>query len=209
MAWTRRTEMHHSLWALCGELNLLAKMHWSCELWLLMLSSSSMYSPLRFHWLRNKGVQVSVCFFTKYRVSEDSRAGKRLRLILVLRETNVESGPAESSTTTLIEGFLLWEWCLFMDLWGAVWLPQKAERDYAILKMAARHCVSLTKVHVSHGEFSKVHICKKFSFFVEGKTSSCVSKSKSWTLWPKSLTEIHKRTATWNVEIEMKNKKKE
>lgn len=42
-------------------------------------------------------------------VSEDSRAGKRLRLILVLRETNVESGPAESSTTTLIEGFLLWE----------------------------------------------------------------------------------------------------
>lgn len=52
---------------------------------------------------------MSVCFFTKYRVSEDSRAGKRLRLILVLRETNVESGPAESSTTTLIEGFLLWE----------------------------------------------------------------------------------------------------
>lgn len=70
-----------------------------------MLSRSSMYSPLRFHWLRNKGVQVSVCFFTKYRVSEDSRAGKRLRLILVLRETNVESGPAESSTATLIEGF--------------------------------------------------------------------------------------------------------
>ncbi len=70
-----------------------------------MLSRSSMYSPLRFHWLRNKGVQVSVCFFTKYRVSEDSRAGERLRLILVLRETNVESGPAESSTTTLIEGF--------------------------------------------------------------------------------------------------------
>lgn len=45
-----------------------------------------------------------VCFFTKYRVNEDSRAGKRLRLVLVLRETNVESGPAEKSTTTLIEG---------------------------------------------------------------------------------------------------------
>lgn len=92
MAWTRRTELHHSLWALWGELNLLLNkqtklnktMHWSRELWLLkrLLSRSSMYSPLRFHWLRNKGVQVSVCFFTKYRVSEDSRAGNSLRLII-------------------------------------------------------------------------------------------------------------------------------
>lgn len=31
---------------------------------------------------------------------------KRLRLILVLRETNVESGSAESLTPTLIERFL-------------------------------------------------------------------------------------------------------
>ena len=36
------------------------------ELWLLMYSRSSMYTPLRFYWLRNKGVQVSICFFTKF-----------------------------------------------------------------------------------------------------------------------------------------------
>ena len=99
-----------------GNSNLLAKKNKktksteSRELWLLTLSRSSMFIlHSGFTGSEIKGVQVSVCFFTKYRVSEDSRAGKRLRLILVLRETNVESGPAESSTTTLIEGFLLWE----------------------------------------------------------------------------------------------------
>lgn len=36
---------------------------------------SSIYSPLRFHWLRNKRVCTSLCFLTKYRVNEN-RAGK-------------------------------------------------------------------------------------------------------------------------------------
>lgn len=195
MASTRRTELHHSLWASCGELNLLAKMHWNCELWLLMWSRSSMYSPLGFHWLRNKGVQMSVCFFTKYRVSEDSRAGKRLRLILVLKETKWvwTSWKFNNHSDWRV---LLWEWCVFHGSLRCSMIASKGREGLNKSMMAAPHCVSSTKVHVSHGEFSKVHSCKKFSFFVEWKTSSCVSKSKSWTLWPKSLGEIHKRTTT-------------
>lgn len=66
-------------------------------------------SPRRCRWLRNEGVQVSVCLFNKYRVSEDSGAGKRLRLVLVLRETNVDSGLAEKFYNHSDWGGLLWE----------------------------------------------------------------------------------------------------
>lgn len=44
------------------------KKHYKFELWLLMYSRSSMDTPLRFYWLRNKGVQVSICFFTEFSV---------------------------------------------------------------------------------------------------------------------------------------------
>lgn len=140
-------------------------MHWSCELWLLMLSRSSMYSPLRFHWLRNKGVQVSVCFFTKYRVSEDSRAGKRLRLILVLRETNVESGPAESSTTTLIEGFLLWEWCLFSWISEVQYDCLKRQRGITQVKRWQLVIVSVWLKYMFHTASSQKFISVKFFLF--------------------------------------------
>lgn len=70
-------------------------------------------------------------------------------------------------TTTLIEGFYFGN-----DAFS--WISEvqydclKRQRGITqVLKMAARHCVSLTKVHVSHCEFAKVHFCKKFSFFVE------------------------------------------
>lgn len=77
----------------------------------------------------------------------DSRAGERLRLILVLRETNVQSGPAESSTTTLIEGFFT------LGMMPFPWISEvqydclkRQRRITQSLKVAARHCVSLTKV---------------------------------------------------------------
>lgn len=127
-----------------------------------MLSRSSMYSPLKFHWLRNKGVQVSVCFFTKYRVSEDSRAGKSLRLILVLRETNVESGTA--STTTLIEG-------VYFGNDAFSWVSEvpydclkKAERDYASLNDGSSSlCQYMYMFHSARSP--KFTYVKSFFFF--------------------------------------------
>ena len=44
----------------------------------------------------------------------------------------------------------------------------------------------------------------KSSLSLSNEKTSCVSKSKSWTLWPKSLAEIHIRTAT---EMSFKTKK--
>lgn len=75
---------------------------------------------------------------------------KRLRLILVLRETNVESGSAESLTPTLIERFLFF---FYFGNDALKWISEvqsdclKGRRGIAqVLKMAARHCASLTKV---------------------------------------------------------------
>lgn len=137
---------------------------------------------------------------------EDSRAGERLRLILVLKETKCWVWTSWKFNNHSDWRVLLWEWCVFHGSLRCSMIASKGREGLRNLMMAAPHCVSLTKVHVSHGEFSKVNFCKKFSFFVGSKTSSCVSKSKSWTLWPKSLGEIHKRTTNWNV---TKNKKKE
>ena len=176
MAWTRRTELHHSLWANWGTQSACKKMHWSRELWLLTLSSSSsMYFPLRFHWLRNKGVQVSVCFFTKYRVNEDSRAGKRLRLILVLRETNVSSLDQLKVRQPLwLKGFYFGNDAFSTDLWGAVWFASKGREG---LRKSEDGGSSLRQFdRSSRGEISKVHVCKKFSFFVEWKDVLCLQK---------------------------------
>lgn len=120
------------------ELNLLAKMHWNCELWLLMWSRSSMYSPLGFHWLRNKGVQVSVCFFTKYRVSEDSRAGERLRLILVLKETKWvwTSWKFNNHSDWRV---LLWEWRVFHGSLRCNMIASKGREGLNKSMMAAPH----------------------------------------------------------------------
>lgn len=64
-------------------------------------------------------IRVCKCLYASSpsSVSEDSRAGKkRLRLILVLRETKCYAW---------ISWLWLWEWRLVVDLWGAVWPPQK------------------------------------------------------------------------------------
>lgn len=64
--------------------------------------------------------------------------------------------------------------------------------------------MSVLLKYTFHMASSQKFISSKSSFFAERKTPSCVSKSKSWTLWPKPLTEIHKRTTT---EMSLKTKK--
>ena len=145
MAWTQRTELHHSLWASCGELNLLCKN--ALKLWAVVAYVKAAAACTLHSGFTGSEIRVCKCPYASSpsTVSEDSRAGKRLRLILVLRATNVESGPAESSTTTLIEGFFTLGMMPFNGSLRCSMIGLKRRRRIS-LKMAARHCVSLTKV---------------------------------------------------------------
>lgn len=102
MAWTRRRKLHHSLWASCEKCGVLE------------LASAAFTLHSGFTGSEIKGCEPVM--FPHQVQSEWEQGRKRLRLILVLRNSHAESK-------------LLWLKGMmpYMDLWGALTAPQGSE----------------------------------------------------------------------------------